>query len=92
MIKKPNNNTQVIGTNTGTAINGGDQIQQVPEGKPEAGDWMRTRIDELTSQNSQLLRIIENLTNQNSQLLRISEGLTGQNSQLLRMNENLKDR
>ena len=63
MMKNSRNNTQVIGTNTGTAINGGSQEVKQPD-QPEAGHVVLTKeqFDELLKQNSQLLRIIENLT------------------------------
>lgn len=64
MIKAPGAVTQVIGTNTGTAINGGNQEVKRPD-EPEHTHIILTKeqFDELLKQNSQLLRIIENLTN-----------------------------
>lgn len=63
MIKAPGAVTQVIGTNTGTAINGGGQDAKRPD-QPEDFKVVLTKeqFDELLKQNSQLLRIIENLT------------------------------
>lgn len=63
MIKAPGAVTQVIGTNTGTAINGGNQEVKRPD-EPDSSHIVLTKeqFDELLKQNSQLLRIIENLT------------------------------
>lgn len=58
-------NTQVIGKNNGTAINGGGSVQAPAGADAQFREYaMRkdAQVDELLSQNGRLIRIIERLT------------------------------
>ncbi|MBQ6045349.1 MAG: hypothetical protein IJL42_07500 [Bacteroidales bacterium] len=59
----PGNHTQVIGTNSGTAINGGSQVPAGADAQFREYVFRKdAQVDELLSQNGRLLRIIERLT------------------------------
>lgn len=58
-------NTQVIGKNNGTAINGGGKVEAPAGADAQFREYaMRkdAQVDELISQNGRLIRIIERLT------------------------------
>ncbi len=59
----PAGNTQVIGSNHGTAINGGAQAPASADAQfREYAMRKDAQVDELLSQNGRLIRIIERLT------------------------------
>lgn len=57
----PTGNTQVIGNNSGTAINGDGTVVH-PAGDSRTIERMQNQIDELLAQNGKLLVIIDRLT------------------------------
>lgn len=62
MISPTGNNAQVIGYNTGTAINGNGAVVNPKSEKEDTIARMQNQIDELISQNGKLLNIIDRLT------------------------------
>lgn len=63
LIAPPAGNTQVIGSNHGTAINGGAQAPASADAQfREYAMRKDAQVDELLSQNGRLIRIIERLT------------------------------
>lgn len=61
MVNAPKNH-QVIGNNSGTAINGDGAIIQQKEESADVLKRMQNQIDELLSQNRTLLNIVDRLT------------------------------
>lgn len=63
LVAPPAGNTQVIGSNHGTAINGGAQAPASADAQfREYAMRKDAQVDELLSQNGRLIRIIERLT------------------------------
>lgn len=65
IISQKTGNTQVIGTNQGTAINGGDINENAPTSDREFREYVfrkDAQVDELLAQNGKLIDIIRELT------------------------------
>lgn len=62
MLAQAAQNTQVIGNNNGTAINGNGAVVHPKEEFADVVKRMQDQIDELLSQNRTLLNIVDRLT------------------------------